>query len=556
MKKLLLFAAMALTLVGCTEDYKDWTVQKPDTTPDPAITVSQNMTDVAPVSFTTLDAYGDVQLFVPTYNSSATPDSVTYSAVIYNADKSESVELKANAEGKVSADELKTALETFYGRSAEKKSVPATFIARVYNGKMVSKEVHETVLDVTIPYHTKSAMKALSVPGSHQGWDPANYDQALYEQDPENNPNVFTGYVYLDAGTQFKFTTGSWAENWGTEDGKTLVPGAPNASVAESGCYFITVDLNKLEFTTELRNWSIVGDGVGDTDLDLVYSAKNGVYYVTHDFNGTGYYKFRVNHQDEITYGYDWFAEPTDLIQNGFKIPVPGTGVYSITLTFADGYPVIEVIEGSDINKFPPYVYFIGATDGWKNAEQKLALVDPAGIYTGYLYCADPNGWGNKFKFQREAGNWDTQINAEGMTFEGDFADAGDDDKNFAAANGEGVYYVTLNLSKKTIKAEKVNNMNLVGSFNGWNQADDNQQMTWDAENYCFVMTGAQVTDAGWKFTINNSWDVNLGSNDTTEPSSVIDDLVANGKNIGVVGSTIKLYPTRKTSDKIYCTVE
>ena len=38
--------------------------------------------------------------------------------------------------------------------------------------------------------------------------------------------------------------------------------------------------------------------------------------------------------------------------------------------------------------------------------------------------------------------------------------------------------------------------------------------------------------------------------------SMKIDDLVANGKNLGAVGSVIKLYPTRKTSDKIYATVE
>jgi hypothetical protein len=50
------------------------------------------------------------------------------------------------------------------------------------------------------------------------------------------------------------------------------------------------------------------------------------------------------------------------------------------------------------------------------------------------------------------------------------------------------------------------------------------------------------------KFTTNNSWDINLGGN--------IGDLVANGDNLSVTGTTIKLYPTRKTSDKIYCTVE
>jgi hypothetical protein len=98
--------------------------------------------------------------------------------------------------------------------------------------------------------------------------------------------------------------------------------------------------------------------------------------------------------------------------------------------------------------------------------------------------------------------------------------------------------------------------MNLVGDFNGWNQADDAQQMTWNAADFCFEITGAGVTTNGWKFAANNDWAINLGSNDSAEPSTVINDLVGNGKNIGVVGTTIKLYPCRTTSDKIYCTVE
>ena len=196
---------------------------------------------------------------------------------------------------------------------------------------------------------------------------------------------------------------------------------------------------------------------------------------------------------------------------------------------------------------FDPYVYFIGATDGWANAEQKLALTDESGIYTGYLYCADPNGWGNEFKFQKEPGNWDSQLNSGTFTggITGDFADGGD---NIKANAGEGVYFVTLDLANLTLNAVKVQNMNLVGDFNGWNAGDDAQQMTWNATDYCFEMTGAGVNTNGWKFTINNSWDVNLGG--------TINNLVANGDNLTVAGSTIKLYPTRKGSDNIYCTVE
>ena len=195
---------------------------------------------------------------------------------------------------------------------------------------------------------------------------------------------------------------------------------------------------------------------------------------------------------------------------------------------------------------FDPYVYFIGATDGWANAEQKLALTDETGIYTGYLYVADPNSWGLEFKFQKVAGDWDSQLNSNNLTdISGGFA-KGDD--NIKAVEGEGVYYVTLDMASLTLNAVKVENMNLVGDFNGWNQADDAQQMTWDAENYCFVMENAGVTAKGWKFTTNNAWDINLGG--------TIGNLWANGDNLTVEGKTIKLYPTRKDNDNIYCTVE
>lgn len=194
---------------------------------------------------------------------------------------------------------------------------------------------------------------------------------------------------------------------------------------------------------------------------------------------------------------------------------------------------------------FDPYVYFIGATDGWANAEQKLALTDDNGIYTGFLYCADPNGWGNEFKFQKVPGDWDSQLNSGTFTsgITGDFADGGD---NIKANAGEGVYFVTLDLANLTLNAVKVEKMGIIGDFNGWGGDVD---MTWNADDYCFEATGAGATDGGWKFRVNADWTINLGGD-------TLDNLVANGANIGVAGNTIKLYPTRKDSDNIYCTVE
>ena len=215
---------------------------------------------------------------------------------------------------------------------------------------------------------------------------------------------------------------------------------------------------------------------------------------------------------------------------------------YNLTFDLYKGTYNVEAIS------FNQFIYFIGATDGWSTPDQKLESPAFDGIYTGYVYIADPNGWGVEFKFQKRAGDWadDSQLNSNNVTqVKGDFEKTGD---NFKASLGEGVYFVEIDLLNSTITGTMINNMNLVGDFNGWNAGDDAQQMTWNPDEFCYEITGAGVTSNGWKFTANNDWAINLGG--TT------DELVGNGANLSAVGSTIKLYPTRKTSEKIYCTVE
>ena len=213
-------------------------------------------------------------------------------------------------------------------------------------------------------------------------------------------------------------------------------------------------------------------------------------------------------------------------------------GKYKLTINMMDYSYTLEEVN------YDPFIYFIGATDGWTNAEQKLALVDDAkGVYTGYLYCADPNGWGNQFKFQRVAGSWDNEINSGAFsTFSGAATSEGG---NIGVNAGEGVYYFDVNLSEGTITATKVETMGIIGGFNNW--AGD-AVMTWNAEEYCFEATNAGVTADGWKFRVNGGWDINLGGS--------LNNLTAGGSDLKVAGNTVKLYPTRKTSENIYCTVK
>lgn len=213
-------------------------------------------------------------------------------------------------------------------------------------------------------------------------------------------------------------------------------------------------------------------------------------------------------------------------------------GKYKLTINMMDYSYTLEEVN------YDPFIYFIGATDGWTNAEQKLALVDDAkGVYTGYLYCADPNGWGNQFKFQRVAGSWDNEINSGAFsTFSGAATSEGG---NIGVNAGEGVYYFDVNLSEGTITATKVETMGIIGGFNSW--AGD-APMTWNAEEYCFEATNVGVTADGWKFRVNGDWPINLGGS--------LNNLTAGGSDLKVAGNTVKLYPTRKTSENIYCTVK
>lgn len=216
-------------------------------------------------------------------------------------------------------------------------------------------------------------------------------------------------------------------------------------------------------------------------------------------------------------------------------------GKYKLTINMMDYSYTIEEVN------YDPFIYFIGATDGWKSSDQKLALVDDAkGVYTGYVYLADPNKAGYEFKFQRIAGKWENAIEASNFVTFNESA-IGAANGNLGVKDGEGVYYMDVNLSEGTIKATKVTTMGLIGQFQGWD-AENDVVMTWNADEYCFEATNAGVTADGWKFRINKDWGVNLGGS--------LNNLTAGGANIAVAGNTVKLYPTRKTSDNIYCTVE
>jgi len=235
---------------------------------------------------------------------------------------------------------------------------------------------------------------------------------------------------------------------------------------------------------------------------------------------------------------------------------IEAEGVYRLTINMMEYTYKIEKLS------FTEYIYVPGDGQKYNTAEPDMpswgwtpelaaALRSPNfdGIYSGFVYLE------GGFKFTKER-NWDAEYNWSNFNSVPSFLNNGAGTDTNLYCDDPGLYYLTVDVASGKITGEKINNMNLVGDFNGWNNADDAMQMTWDAANLCYTITGVAVTANGWKFTANNAWGINLGSNDSVEPSTILNDLVGGGKNIGVAGSTIKLYPCRTNSDKIYCTVE
>lgn len=383
-----------------------------------------------------------------------------------------------------------------------------------------------------------------------------NFDGQSFDIDADGNMATaeLTSYIVDKYGKRpterdIDATLDAWVSNGSTAvkmatSATFQVKAIPEAPVIEEG-YYLVGDM----FTTEdVNGWTKEGaKAFKHSDKDVY---EDPIFTVSFETTKADQY-WKIIPKKNIDSGDLWAAgvvgpkvdgddSMTGLLTNteAKAGKIAKAGKYKLTINMMDYSYTLEEVN------YDPFIYFIGATDGWKNAEQKLALVDDAkGVYTGYLYCADPNGWGNQFKFQRVAGSWDNEINSGAFsTFSGAATSEGG---NIGVNAGEGVYYFDVNLSEGTITATKVETMGIIGGFNNW--AGD-AAMTWNAEEYCFEATNVGVTADGWKFRVNGGWDINLGGS--------LNNLTAGGSDLKVAGNTVKLYPTRKTSENIYCTVK
>ena len=391
-----------------------------------------------------------------------------------------------------------------------------------------------------------------------------NFDGQSFDIDADGNMATaeLTSYIVDKWGKRpterdIDATLDAWVSNGSTAvkmatSATFQVKAIPEAPVIEDG-YYLVGDMFNVEAVDDapaVDGWNSVSakQAFKHSDKDVY---DDPVFTITFETTKDNQY-WKIIPKKNVDAGNFWAAgvvgpkvdgddSMTGLLTNGDAKAgkIAKAGKYKLTINMMDYSYTLEEVN------YDPFIYFIGSTDGWKSNDQKLALVDDAkGVYTGYVYLADPNAAGFEFKFQRAQGNWNTAIGAGTFVSFGGAA-IGVDNGNIGVNAGEGVYYMDVNLSEGTITATKVETMGMIGGFNNW---DGDAKMTWNAEEYCFEATNAGVTADGWKFRVNSDWDINLGGS--------LDNLTAGGDNISVAGNTVKLYPTRKTSENIYFTVK
>lgn len=192
--------------------------------------------------------------------------------------------------------------------------------------------VSEGVVITVIPYTTTIVYPQLQIPGSYQGWDPANNNTIIYSAKADGK---YEGYVYMnEENAKFKYTVGpSWDTNYGdTDDNGSLDQNGTDIPITSAGTYLLNANLNTFTHTRQLANWGLIGDatpGGWDSDQDLIYDPVANKLTITLDLV-PGSIKFRTNDSWDFNYGDDGNNKTLEV--NGANIAITEAGNYTIDM--------------------------------------------------------------------------------------------------------------------------------------------------------------------------------------------------------------------------------
>jgi hypothetical protein len=181
------------------------------------------------------------------------------------------------------------------------------------------------------PYKASLNYPKLQVPGSYQGWNPADNNTVIYSVKSDEK---YEGFLYFTANTEFKYTVGpKWDINYGdTGADGVLDKNGDNLKAPDAGYYRLRVNLNDNSHSFALTKWGLIGSataGGWDSDQDLIFNPATGVWTITATL-GPGEIKFRANDAWAINFGDN--GANLSLEYDGANIAIGEAGNYEIQL--------------------------------------------------------------------------------------------------------------------------------------------------------------------------------------------------------------------------------
>lgn len=227
-------------------------------------------------------------------------------------------------------------------------------------------------------------------------------------------------------------------------------------------------------------------------------------------------------------------AELSD--DGSFKISVNGDAKFiKMTLNMMDYTYKFERLN------FSEYIYVPGDPK-WNPAEAPAVWSKNSdGVYEGYAYLTT-----NGFKFVGTRDGWDPQWNYSSFTTYSEGITGSD---NINPPTND-FYQIIADIPNASLKLNPTS-WTIIGSATGDSSWGTDLEMTYVAEDESWTYTGALVAGE-FKFRANKGWDLSFGG-------ASFEDLTSdNGANLKIEEDgnyEVKLFLTRSTNDKIYCTI-
>lgn len=588
--------ALVASLVACTDDYKDWADPQVVAQPETVSFGDGSITTVGVIDFNQIT---DERVKVCTINPpSASDPAYTPSYSIAIGDQVFDIA----ADGTMLSSELQNYVTNLYGKRPVERVVEATVSMWLGNGVTTVKTATSDVFHITVIPKAPHISQNYYLVGGPNDWKESavnkmlkfNHSDLDVYEDPvftvimNVNPEADTWFAFGDDEACEAIANDDWSKLFGTKGESEDLSGSfdyrynlggDHSFHVEAGYRLIKVTLNMMDYTYKIEplniadNYYLIG-GPGEWNNSKAQKFSHSDKSVfedpvfTYTFASTGgemWFAFGDDEAIDAVGDGDWnklygtTGESTDL-SGSFDRRYNLGGEHSFCVDGSAAFYRFSVnmmtmtYEITPLN-FEEFIYVPGNAQkyntsasgmpewGWTpELAPALRSANFDGVYVGYAYMD------GEFKFTKER-NWNAEYNYDSFTTYGSMFTGQAGTGGNINCTEPGYYRLVADVANGSLNATKVT-WGLVGPATpaGWD-AGSYVVMNYNMADDCWEVTTALNADE-FKFTTNGSWDINLGGDAA--------NLEENGPNLRVneAGTyTIKLYPSRAQSDKMYATI-